>query len=307
MPRKCQTRVNPTTTFLAQGNALLYNLLIADGKASDTASAQSYAATQSSTQIADYLRSKSPSDIFTILLTKLAAVGLSSSGPIPEGTVVPADPVAAIAAGKYTKVPVLASNTRDEAKLFASFLALSPALGGAPGLIVSDATRFNMMANYKPDAAPSLSVNDLINPIYLPVTTASSGYNAKTDLLNSIFFIPSRDNVLNAIKAQQGNVWYYQFNWAQEPAPWNDVYGAAHAFDLPFIFGNFGPSVFSNAVNSAANKPGRVALSSAMMASIAAFARNGEPNNSALGVSWPVWPQRLNFDADLNKAQITAQ
>jgi len=45
--------------------------------------------------------------------------------------------------------------------------------------------------------------------------------------------------VLNALKSQQSNVWYYQFKWAQEPAPWNDIYGAAHAFDLPFVFGNF--------------------------------------------------------------------
>jgi para-nitrobenzyl esterase len=307
LPAGSIATLTPTSTALAQGNALLYNLLIADGKATDNASAQAYAATQTSAQIADYMRSKTPSTIFTILLTKLAAVGLSGSGPIPEGTVIPPDPVASITAGNYLKVPVLASNTRDEAKLFAAFLALSPALGGVPGLIVTDATRFAMMANYNPDAAPTLTVNDLINPVYLPVATPSTGYNAKTNLLNSIFFIPSRDNVLNALKSQQSNVWYYQFNWAQEPAPWNDVYGAAHAFDLPFIFGNFGPSTFSNAANSAANKSGRIALSNAMMSSIAAFAKNGDPNNAALGVTWPAWPSKLLFDASLTQAQITKQ
>lgn len=307
LPAGSIATLTPASTTLAQGNALLYNLLIADGRATDTASAQAYVATQTNAQISDYMRSKKPSEIFTVLLTKLAGLGLSGSGPIPEGTVIPPDPVAAISAGKYNKVPILASNTRDEAKLFASFLALSPVLGGQPGLIVNDATRFSMMSNFKPDAAPTLTVNDLINPIYLPVNAPSSGYNAKTNLLNSIFFIPSRDNVLNALKSQQANVWYYQFNWALEPTPWNDVYGAAHAFDLPFIFGNFGPSVFSNAVNSTANKAGRLALSSAMMASIAAFARNGDPNNAALGVTWPVWPQRINFDADLSKTQISTQ
>ncbi|NMV21958.1 carboxylesterase/lipase family protein, partial [Vibrio parahaemolyticus] len=81
---------------------------------------------------------------------------------------------------------------------------------------------------------------------------------------------PSRDNALNTLKTQQSNVWYYKFSWAQEPAPWNDIYGAAHAFDLPFVFGNFGPSLFANAVNSSANQPGRLALSGAMMQSIAA-------------------------------------
>jgi para-nitrobenzyl esterase len=139
------------------------------------------------------------------------------------------------------------------------------------------------------------------------VTTPITGYNARTDLLNKIFFIASRDNVLNALKSQQSNIWYYQFDWDKEPAPWNDVYGAAHAFDLEFLFGNFGPNVFSNAQNSTANKGGRLALSKAMMDSLGAFARNGDPNNATLGVTWPVWPTVLHFDASLTDKQITVQ
>jgi para-nitrobenzyl esterase len=99
-------------------------------------------------------------------------------------------------------------------------------------------------------------------------------------------------------------VWSYQFDWAREPAPWNDVYEAAHAFDLAFLFGNFGPSLFANATNSAANEPGRLALSSAMMNTVAAFARNGDPNHASLGVTWPAWPAVLAFDATLTQAQI---
>ncbi len=299
--------LNPTSFYLAQGNALLYSLLIADGKAVDNATAEAYVATQTNEQIADYLRSKTPATIFNILLTKLAAVGLSSSGPIPEGTVVSQDPIASISEGNYLKVPVMASNTRDEAKLFSAFLALSPVLGGVPGLIVSDATRFFMMMDYDPDAAPTLTNADLINEQYLPVTAPITGYNAKTDLLNSIFFIPSRDNVLNTLLEKQENVWYYQFNWALEPVPWIDVYGAAHAFDLPFLFGNFDPSLFSNAAFSTDNKPGRLDLSNAMMSSIAAFAKNGDPNNASLGVTWPPWPQKLIFDATLTEKSVSVQ
>jgi len=295
--------LTPASTYATQGNTLLWDLLIADGLATDTASAQAYAATQTNAQIATYMRSKTPSAIFTQLLTKLALVGLSGSGPIPEGTVVPVDPIANITAGTYTKVPFLASNTRDEAKLFASFL---PLVGGpAGGLIVNDATRFTMMANFNPDAAPTLTDADLINAAYLPVTTPVTGYNAKTDLLNAHFFIPSRDNVLTAMARNQTNIWYYQFNWALEPAPWNNVYGAAHAFDLEFLFGNFGPNVFSNAQNSTANKPGRLALSNAMMSSLGALARSGDPNSTALGVNWPVWPAKLWFDATLTDKVIS--
>ncbi len=299
--------LNPASVALAQGNALLNNLLIADGKAIDTASAQAYAATQTAAQIAEYLRAKTPTTLLTTLLTKLAPLGLSGSGPIPEGTVLPVDPIAAIMAGNYLKVPVLAGNTRDEAKLFPTFLALSPALGGISGRLVSDAALFTTHFNYLPDAVPTVAIESWIPAAYLPVTTPVTGFNARTDLLNAIFFGNSRDNVLNALKSQQAGVWYYRFDWRREPAPWDDIYGAAHAFDLPFVFGTFGPSLFANVANSTANRAGRLDLSAAMMSSVAAFAKNGDPNNAALGVTWPVWPAKLLFDASNIAKTISVQ
>jgi para-nitrobenzyl esterase len=299
--------LNPASVALAQGNALLNNQLIVDGKATDTASAQAYVATQTPAQIAAYLRGKDPAALLSTLLTKLAALGLSGSGPIPEGTVVPVDPIAAINSGRYVKVPVLAGNARDEAKLFPTFLALSPALGGISGRLVSDATLFNTQFGYNPDAAPTVTLAQWIPGKYLPVTTPVTGFNAETDLLNLIFFTASRDSVLNALKSQQANVWYYRFDWDKEPAPWNDIYGAAHVFDLPFVFGNFGPSLFGSIMTGTANKAGRLDLSDAMMKSVAAFARSSDPNNAALGVTWPVWPGKLLFNASLTAKVITTQ
>ncbi|MDQ6679980.1 MAG: carboxylesterase family protein, partial [Pseudomonadota bacterium] len=296
--------LTPTATALAQGNALRYNLLIADGKATDTASAQAYAATQTSAQIAAYVRGKDPATLLSTLLTKLAALGLAGSGPIPEGVVVPVDPIAAINAGNYLKVPVLASNTRDEAKLFPTFL---PLVGGPSGRLVTDAFLFSTQLSYNPDAAPTITLGQWIPAAYLPVATQVTGFNAKTDALNTIFFIASRDNILNALKAKQSGVWYYRFDWDEEPAPWNDIYGAAHVFDLPFVFGNFGPSLFANVMNSSANRAGRLDLSDAMMKSIAAFAKNGDPNNAALGVTWPAWPAKLIFDATPAAKSISVQ
>ena len=292
--------LNPASTYATQGNALLLQSLIADGKAADLASAQALVATQTATQLADYLRARDGKALLGTVLTK----GLSSSGPIPDGAVVPSDPIAAIAAGHYNKVPVLAGNTGDEGKLFAPFLTL---LGGKPGIKLSDDYRFKLMADFNPNAATSLTAADILDASYVPVVTPVTGYNAKTALLASIFMAPSRDNVLNTLLTRQSTVWYYQFNWAQQPAPWNEVYGAAHAFDLPFLFGNFGPSVFSNANNSTANQAGRQALSSAMMASIGAFARVGDPTHAALGATWQPWPKKLTFDATLTQARIAAQ
>jgi para-nitrobenzyl esterase len=294
--------LNPASTAAAQGSALLARLLVADGTVADVAAAQAYIAGQTAVQISAYLRGK---DAKVVLGTLLAA-GLTGSGPIPDGTVMPTDPIGAIAAGKYNKMPVLAGNTGEEGKLFAPFLAL---LGGPPGFkaTVTDAVRFNMMANYNPDAAPTLTEADILDPFYAPSSTPGTGWTARAALLAQVFLTNSRDNVLNTLKAQQPNVWYYRFDWAQEPAPWNTIYGAAHAFDLAFVFGNFGPSLFSNAANSTANRPGRLALSSAMMASIGAFARSGDPNNASLGTTWQAWPKKLVFDATLAQPRISLE
>ena len=103
--------------------------------------------------------------------------------------------------------------------------------------------------------------------------------------------------VVTALQAQGNPLWYYRFDWDELPAPFNDIYGAAHAFDLPFIFGNFGPSLYAAISYTQANRSGRLALSDAMMRSIGAFARNGDPNHSGLGLTWPQWPATLVFDA----------
>lgn len=301
LPTGTLPTLNPASAYAAQGTSLLYNLLIADGKATDTASAQAYVATQTNAQIADYMRSKDAKTILTTVLAK----GLNSSGPIPDGTVLPTDPIAAIASGNYRKVPILAGNTAEEGKLFQSLFPLLP--GRKPGFLISDATRFAMMMNYKPDAAPTVTLSELIDASYLPPETPGTGYNPTAAFFANNFFYPSRDNVLNTLKTQQQNVWYYQFNWAQEPAPWNTIYGAAHAFDLPFIFRNFGPSLFAGVTNSKANEAGRLALSDAMMSTIATFAKNGDPNNAALGVTWQPWPQKLIFDATLTAKAISTQ
>lgn len=290
--------LNPASTYLAQANGLLARQVIADGLAADLPGAQAWVATQSATQIADYLRGKSGATLLTTLLVN----GLTGSGPIPDGTVLPADPIAAFAAGSYQRVPVLAGNTAEEGKLFAPFLTL---FGGPPGFKINDAVRFNMMEAFDPDAPTTLTEADILDAAYTPSATPVTGWTARSAQLGAAFMVPSRNNVLDTLKARQAEVWYYQFDWARQPAPWNTVYGAAHAFDLPFLFGNFGPSLFANTVGGNANRAGRLALSAHMMATLGAFARHGDPNHAGLGVGWQPWPAQLRFNASLSAAQIS--
>jgi para-nitrobenzyl esterase len=306
LPQGAIPTMSPASTYESQGNALLANLLIADGKATDAESARTYAASQTPQQIAQYLRSKQPSELFTTLLTRLAAQGLAGSGPIPDGTVVATNPVNAILNHQYMKVPVLAGNTRDEGKLFPAFLSL---VSGIPGSarIVTDAQLFANHFNYRPEDPPQTTVEQWIAPGYLPVNAPETGFTARAEQFNRIFFLASRDNILNALKAKQTDVWYYRFDWDEQPAPWNDIYGAAHLLDLPFVFGNFGPSLLANTMNTETNRPGRLELSDAMMRSVGAFARRGDPNNDALGVHWPKWPTGLIFDATQTNKVISVQ
>lgn len=292
--------LNPVSRYAAQASQLLAHLALADGLASALPEAQALVAGWTPAQAASYLRGK---DARVILQTVLVN-GLTGSGPIPDGVLVPTDPIAEIAAGRYQKVPVLSGYTAEEGKLFAPFLVL---LGGKPGMKISDAERFAMMQRFDPDAPTTLSVADILDASYLPVTAPGTGYNARTQLLGNVFIGVNRDNLLNTLRSQQGNVWSYQFNWAQQPAPWNDVYGAAHAFDLPFVFGNFGPSVFAKVTNSAANQPGRLALSRAMMDSVRAFVHTGDPNNATLGQTWQPWPRKLLLDADQKAVRLSVQ
>ncbi|MBB4221527.1 para-nitrobenzyl esterase [Variovorax guangxiensis] len=291
--------LSPASASLAQGESILEKLLVADGTAADATAAKNYIATRTPAQIAEYLRAQDGGR----MLTTVVAAGLGAVGPIPDGTVIPTDPIGAIAADQYAKVPMLSGNTRDEGKLFASLLGT---IGfPKPGWIVNDAQRFSMMFSFDPDAAPTLKVEDIIDPFYLPVDKAGTGYNAATALITKGLFEANRDNLLDTMKTRQSNIWHYRLDWAQEASPWNDVYGAAHAFDLPFVFGNFGPSVLSNVIRGKANEKGRLALSNAVMASVGAFMRTGDPNTPELGATWAPWPSQLLLDATPTATKIT--
>jgi len=282
-----------TSVFDEQAELLLQHLLAGDGE------------NRKPEDVAAYLRGKSADAVLSVVEGKLTKLGRGLSGPIADGLVVAKDPIGAIKAGQYVKVPVLAGNTRDESRLFAGLLALSPALGGASGRLVGEADLFAIARDYDPDAAPQARIEQWVPARYLPVHAPGTGYAARLRLLDAYWFLPLRDSVLNALRTQQAEVWHYRFDWAQEPPPFDDIFGASHAFDLYFAFGNFGPSVLSRLLFSQANAPGRLALSDAMMRSIGVFARQGNPSHPALGMAWPAWPQSLVFDATRSGLRIS--
>jgi para-nitrobenzyl esterase len=289
--------LHPAAAYEAQGEALLVHARARAGIPAD--------AGQPDHATAEWLRAQSAESLLRVVLEQLTPLGLGTSGPIPDGAIVPHRPLAAIRAGAWRKVPLLAGFTRDEGKLFPTMLALSPALGGVSGRLIDDATAFAIQYTERNETTARTALTTWIPAQLLPADAPGTGFNARMRQLDAALFHPNRDAMMDAVRAQQDQVWFYQFNWDEQPPPFDDIYGAAHGFDVPFLFGNFGPSVFASTMNSSTNRPGRLSLSHAMMRSIGAFAWHGDPNNDTLGLRWPAWPAMLQFDASPSELAIT--
>ncbi len=213
---------------------------------------------------------------------------------IADGVVLPEDYHAAIAAGNYRDVPVLAGNTLEEGKLFGSAIgAFRP----------TDYQRFTWQYQFDPDRPSRLKVRDFIVDRYLPAKRPGGWNDAADGLTDSIFTGLIHDSMNSLRAAGHDNLFYYQFGWNQQPAPFDTVYGAVHAIDLPFLFHTFDEGFFSFSF-SHKNKPGRLQLSDLMIDSVDAFVRTGRPQHPELGEKWDQWPRSMMFDAGNRKATV---
>ena len=204
-------------------------------------------------EIADlHARQERRCDLATVI-TKLAPIGAGGSGPIPDGNVLPANPIAAIRAGQLREG---ADARRQHARRRQAVPDLLPLVGGAARPAAERRRRCSRRRSTTTrKRRRTTTVEQWIPASYLPATTPGSGFNAKTEQLNRMFFLASRDSMLSALKTQQSNIWYYRFDWDELPAPFNVIYGAAHAFDLPFAFGNFGPRSTRTSRTRGATRP----------------------------------------------------
>jgi para-nitrobenzyl esterase len=304
LPKGAIAGVLPASLWATRGEALLVETLVADGRAPDAAAARQLASDHGSAEMARWMRARSPDALLGIVRTRLAARGMAASNPIPDGWVVATDPIEAVRAGRYVRVPVLAGHTRDETKLFPQLFAMRPDFGGASGRLLDDAAVFALVSRYDAEATPQTTIEQWVPKAYLPPSTPVTGFDARAAELDRLWFAAIRDDVLNALRAQQSQVWAYEFEWDALPEPFDRIFGAAHSFDLPFVFGNFGPSLYSRISFTRSNEPGRLALSRAMQAALGAFARDGDPNHPTLRTNWPTWPGRVVFDADAAGALV---
>ena len=108
-------------------------------------------------------------------------------------------------------------------------------------------------------------------------------------------------------QAQGPSVFAYRFDWDEEPSilwlDFSQLLGAAHALEIPFVFGGFelGPVTF--AVFDEDNAPGREELGRQMRSYWIEFARTGDPGRGLDG-DLPAWTAYRDGDADAQRLMI---
>jgi len=138
-------------------------------------------------------------------------------------------------------------------------------------------------------------------------------YDAVGEHMARMWKATGADEIADAmVRSGASDVFVYRFDWDEEPtivgAELGRMLGAAHGFEIPFVFGHFDLGREGNQIFTTENEPGRRELSAAMMAYWAEFARTGKPTSkngsSGSGRSsqpaWPAWtatkPQFIVLD-----------
>ena len=241
-------------------NEVLLRMLIADGKAKDRGAAKGVLASMDAGAIESYLRHKNAYEFLDVYPQFLSTGMIRVPKPFRDGVVLPREePMQLLAAGRYNHVPVIAGTNRDENKVF-------------------------MFGN------PERVRNFLW---LLPRARDQRTYNLSAEYLSKNWKATGADEPAAAMRNVQGaSVYVYRFDWDEEPtilgSDLSQLLGAAHGFEIPFVFGHFNLGKEGNRIFTEQNAAGRQALSQQMMSYWTQFAYSGNPGRGRDG-SLPEW------------------
>lgn len=239
---------------------IINKLLLEDGSSSSVAEARSRQLNASPKELADYLRGKSTSEIFAVYRNEKGEKAFRVPNLFGDGAVLPAG-ISSEALfsnpDNYNAVPVILGTNLDEMKLFLGFNPdLVNTLFGLPTGI-KDLERYNMFNRYSTDA----------------------------------WKVKGVDRLASAMRDGQGdNVFAYRFDAADLRdlglIDLRELFGAAHALELPYVFGTFTKP--TRLIFPDSGKAERQSLSSSMMSYWGEFAHKGKPGRGRDG-SLPQW------------------
>jgi para-nitrobenzyl esterase len=180
-------------------------------------------------------------------------------GPIVDGYALTDDPQSKFARGEQQKLPIMIGNNAREGF----------------GRMPDDAVRGAIEKTFGANAAAALreySIGDALSPTDAVMGTAGAMFLTDTSFRCGSVITASRH------AATGSPVYQYQF---EQSLPGKDADGAAHSYELPFVFGNLLP----DGVFGGAYTPADRALSDAMLTYWTNFAKTGNPNS--VGTEWP--------------------
>ncbi|MCP5055537.1 MAG: carboxylesterase family protein [bacterium] len=242
---------------------IVFTRLIAEGIAEDREAAKKRLAEMTHRELAAFLREQ---DAFALLGSyDDSGIGMyAMPKPFTDGVVLPAD---GIRGGLerpdgHADVPILLGSNRDENKLFLFFDPeyVDRWFGIWPQ--VHDEARYLTTAEYMTRHWKATGVDELAE-ILAP--------------------------------QQPGHVFGYRFDWDDEPTllgkDLGQLLGAAHGFEIPFVFGHWNIGPQTSLLFTEENLPGREALSTAMRSYWAQFAASGNPGRGRRGdlPAWKAW------------------
>jgi len=269
----------------AQAQSILYKLVIKDGLAKDEKQAELLITQKDNQWVADYLRDKSIKEFYLAYETGIFGRLKGFRGTFVDGVVLVESPKQSLEKGNYNQAPFLVGNNKEELKLFLPLL-----IGRLDEKGLCQLDKEVDPNNMK------IKLTEYVSPLYIPIYPALSYLGAKG------FQKMGVDTPADLMSKHQKEVYAYRFEWKQEPRPADFVFGAAHAMEIPFVFGNFQADADSalRFAWSDANKAGREELSKRMSGYWANFAKTGDPNGPGLP-EWRPWSQepgknRMIFD-----------
>lgn len=221
--------------------------------------------------VREYLRAKSPAELLGAFKPTDQRLLLYPQ-VFADGHVIPAGCADVFTTGEWNKVPVMVGANRDEAKLF-------------------------MFANPK-------YIKRLFGLIPRYVIEEND-YLVQSDYASRVWRMMASDTVAQAMAPQATDIYLYRFDWDELPTAFGAdlaaMLGAAHGFEIPFVFGHFDLGKEAQRLFPEETLKAREGLSKVMMAYWGGFARDGKPG---LGDgTLPKWkpfaagaPARMLFD-----------
>jgi para-nitrobenzyl esterase len=253
----------PPGDVASSGEALL-RLVVADGLAQDRESAKSVVASMDDAALARYLRDKSVAELFVAYQREGSPTddGYVCPRVFEDGTVLPATPLAHAfrQEAPFNRVPVMLGTNKDEEKLFLFF---------------------------NPDYTRQLFG-------FLPRPRDPGRYLRDAQTITRIWRMMAVDAVADdLVQSMPGRVFAYRFDWDEEPSflgvDLAEMLGAAHGFEIPFIFGHWNLGPETDRLFDDDNRPGREMLGKAMRAYWTEFAAHGRPGTGGRDGNLPQW------------------